>query len=412
MFSSLSFTLKARVRLPSDNNREQELHCSYIYDVEYRSYNEMFGDKVSGDIDRDFFAPFLRKDETGYYLQLLGKNGEYDYCIWNGAKYPRVVMSRPNRETRPNRPVPIHLKHKYFSNDIVVTPILRSDVQGIIRLGPLHDVTSIATPQHGFHTWKIDGDEDARTVVPDVIQEYSGTEIVIPVSGKVMDTWDVVLVETGHNETVLTDQTAKLIIRDHEVVIPTGLDAGNYTLYIDTTFCVNIVTLRIVRPALPPSNTSAFSSYCLGHTRHLESTSPTTARPLGITSVAVTQSASSSDEVILVKLQNHSPTRTIVLATVSWTVPRKNHRLDYVLEQSMHAFAAPGGQAVDVIDEESVFLDGRTLSDEYEYILERARKRRWTGNVFKKPTLLVKPYKHADTSPTSLATQSGTKFIK
>lgn len=254
-------------------------------------------------------------------------------------------------------------------------------MNGIIRLGQLNDITDITTPEN---SWIIDSDEDARTFVPSIVQEYADVEIRIPVSGNVTEKWDVILVETGHDETVLTDQTAKLDIHDHEIVISTGLNPGNYRLYMDTTFNVTVVKFRIVQPALPPTNTD-LPSYRLGHMRYLEAT---IFRPLNIASVIV-KNEPGSDETIVVQLQNYSPTHTLSFATISRAIPQKLHRLDTVLGMTD---TEPGGRIMDVLDEESTFLDGRMLSDEYQYILERSRSNNWTGHVLKKPMILLKPY--------------------
>ncbi|RUS19243.1 hypothetical protein BC937DRAFT_87784, partial [Endogone sp. FLAS-F59071] len=351
----LTFELKALVRIPSDNNREEKLYSSQSIKIK-PWINEVY-------------TPYLRKDEDGYYLQLLGANGE----------------------ARPNRLVPIHLKHRFQKDIIIVKPVLCSDRQGIIRLGPLEGVTSITTPENDSRTWKISGNEDASAQVPQVVHEHAGVKVRLPLNGKRTDKWDIVLVETGYWGTVLTDQSAKLSVYDHEIVIA-GLDPGNYTLYIDTTFRSDIIKLRIVRPAFPPATTpdsSSWSRFRLGLTRHLESTSPTTTRPLGIASVTMTNS--DDDQLINVRLQNHS-VRTTLFATVSRMVPANGYRLDTVLGRGNGQFYAVPDWRVIGTKEENIFLDGRVLSEEYQYIMERARQKRWTEPVFKKPTILVKPY--------------------
>ncbi|RUS19884.1 hypothetical protein BC937DRAFT_86775 [Endogone sp. FLAS-F59071] len=357
----LTFELKALVRIPSDNNREEKL--SAIRSIDIKPWiNEVY-------------TPYLRKDQKGYYLHLLGANGE----------------------ARSNLFVPIRLKHKFCRETILVEPVLCSDRQGVIRLGPLEDITSITTPENDSHEWDLSSDDDARAQVPQVVHEYAGVEVRLPLNGKHTDKWDIVLVETGYLGTVLTDQRAKLSVHNHEIVIA-GLDPGNYTLYIDTTFKSSIIKLRIIRPALPLATSpesSSWSRFLLGRTSQLESTSPTTTRPLGIVSVTVTHS--DNDQLITVQLQNYSTVRTTLFATVSQMVPNDEYRLDTVLGRGKEQFYAEPGWRVIETEEENIFLDGRVLSEEYQYIMERARQKRWTGTVFKKPMILVKPYKRVDT---------------
>ena len=72
---SLVFTLKARVRIPSDNNRVEELSVSRTIEIEPKN--------------EEVYMPYLRKDEEGYYLQLLGMNGK---CIVFGDAKMKIIF--------------------------------------------------------------------------------------------------------------------------------------------------------------------------------------------------------------------------------------------------------------------------------------------------------------------------------
>ena len=143
-------------------------------------------------------------------------------------------------EIRSDQPVNLSLKHRDFTEPVVVT--LKSDAHGRIKLGELPDIVTVTAtgPDGVAHTWTPVHDQITRLHAVDAAV---GEAIRIPYMGVSVkpQTSELSLLELRGN-TFVADRFSSLSIKDGYVVIQ-DLPAGDYRLLFKDTGVE--ITIRI-----------------------------------------------------------------------------------------------------------------------------------------------------------------------
>lgn len=292
---------------------------------------------------------FLRTNEDCYQIVVAGKTGE----------------------ARDNLPVSIELTPRDFNQTVYTS--LKTDEEGVVTLGALEDFTSVTasiSSPNARGTWTINTE---NIDVPNTIQGYEGgpaLTLALPPHIKAPSRDRFVLIETRQQQAI-QDCSSALSIEPGLLKL-SGLKAGDYQLFVKDL--QKIVTVKIAQG-------DAVSDWVLSQRRLLE---------LSKRQVVSIKDAKMDGDTILVSLNNVSPTtRVHVLATHFFPQERlsASFRLHFTEPRER-----PG--RIDF----SQFISGRDIGDEYRYILDRKRAKRFPGNMLSRPGILINPWAMEDTS--------------
>jgi hypothetical protein len=287
----------------------------------------------------------VARTAAGYLLFLLGKNGE----------------------AKPDRPIAVSLKHRDFCQPVDVT--LETDAAGRVDLGALEGIDWFRAtgPEGTAHRWYLERD---RHTYPAAVHGRAGEAIAVPYMGKATEASAAAfsLLET-RGETFVADWRKALAVEDG-FVLARGLPAGSYSLVMKESGTA--VSLEV-------ADGEAKEGRVLGECRILEPR----ARPLQIAAVE----AGASE--VRVRLKNAgAATRVHVVATRFLPA--------YAVYDPLAARPAEP-EVVHVQKDESFYVSGRDIGDEYRYILERRYAKKYPGNMLARPGLLLNPWALRDT---------------
>jgi hypothetical protein len=281
-------------------------------------------------------SPMLVRTQTGWALELRGKNGE-----------PLVGAV-----------VQLALQHRDYTAEIPA--VLQSDRTGRIDLGALPGITSLSC-QHGDcrGSFRLD---PPRLRAPQVLHGRVGGVLRLPLpmdQREVRREWFALLGQAH-------DEFAHLAIADGCLELR-DLAAGDYELR-----CFRTGERIAVRVTDGPEQ----GEWLVGRERVLAA-SPD--RPL------VVREQGFAGEEVRLQLGNHSPeTRVHVVAL-------RYHPAFDLVEALASRLALPLA-ASDTPPAESSFHSGRQLGDEYRYVLERRLQPKFAGNMLRRPSLLLHPW--------------------
>ncbi|HVY62735.1 MAG TPA: hypothetical protein VHF22_13840, partial [Planctomycetota bacterium] len=332
--AALEFTLKGKVQSLSKNQKED------VADRASFALNRI----DQGDKTEDLH---LARSAAGYAIRLLGKNGE----------------------AKPDRPISLTFKHRLFVQ--TVDALLQTDAEGRVDLGALEDIAWVraSDPEGTQHTWTLGHD---RHSYPREVHGRAGEAIAVPYMGGAREVTPASfsLLEL-RNGTFVADWSSSLALADGYVEAR-GLPAGSYSLAIKGP------TGREVR--LEVGAGELREGRLLGTTRILE---PRARPPVQIASVEA------GGAEVKVRLANATKaTRVHVVAT--------RFRPAYSMYDRLGG-PAPEPEAVRVGKDESFYVSGRDIGDEYRYILERRYAKKFPGNMLARPSLLLNPWALRDT---------------
>ncbi|KAM3583056.1 hypothetical protein VKS41_004811 [Umbelopsis sp. WA50703] len=341
----LSFTVEGKVKRCTGKEKYQDISATYSLSLDRE--------------DHDCTNAYIQSNENGYSLYLTGKNGE------------------PKRKTA----VSMELKHKFFTTNIPV--MLKTEDNGEIRLGPLSNITQLDLPMVN-QRMEIKLDEQVNNW-PESIFESQGTEIKLPFHSG--EQYYVSLGKCGVDQLLIEDWTDNVTIADGFLKI-SGLSPGQYHLQCIMSKYVLSVKLFIIEDSKQPSTEQFWTNFRLGKRWAVESPGNSVLRPLTISQV------SRQAERVKIQLQNWSnKTYAIVCGTTTLS-----HRMVYEnfmsRAEKRQLLKWPVGQCAI----NTLFVSGRKLSEEYQYILERARYEKWTGTTLQQPSLLLKRQEQSQTS--------------
>jgi hypothetical protein len=289
-------------------------------------------------------APLLGRGSEGYFLDVLGKNGE------------------PKAE----RPVVVHLTLRDYTDAVDVT--LKTDAKGRVRLGELRGVTALEVlGLPGPANWTL---QDRHTRLPERVTGKAGTTLRVPYPGTATaaERSELSLFEVA-DRSFVRDRFDALAVADGYVELR-NLEAGDYELHFqspDHTVAVSVTAGDVL------------GQWALGTARWLPDVDVVAPQ---IRSVEATGQA-----------------LTIQLGKVSADARLHVWATRYLPAYAPQRIEVPQGLLLNMVEvqaAESDFRSGRQLSDEYRYILERRYAAKHPGNMLSRPGLLLNPWALAE----------------
>jgi hypothetical protein len=303
---------------------------------------------------------FLSKIDGKYRVQLLGRTGE------------------PQKNTAVN----VNLRRDDFRTDVRTT--LKTDDAGSIDLGALEGIFRVTAdaPNGRNYRWVLPSD---KRRYPSTIHAKTGEVIAVPVvrGGEGREAFS--LLETANGSPV-KDYLDSISVKDGFATIR-DLPAGDYALFLKEAG----ETVRIRVTAGQESN-----GFFLSSSRNLERRN---GKALQIREVRT------DGDDLLVRLDNaNSHTRIHVIT--SRFVP------------AFSAFDTLGnGVTIEPLRGKparykNLYVSGRSIGDEYRYIIERRYAKKFPGNMLRRPGLLLNPWALRDTATGKDEAQEGQDWAR
>lgn len=311
-------------------------------------------------IDTDVKVEDLHLSKIGdeYFLDLLGKNGEL----------------------KVGRSIQLTLKHRDFREPVNVA--LQTNMQGRIKLGKLKEIAtlSVAGPEGTTRQWNLI--RQSHTYLNSMFAS-EGETIEIPVSmfDQKLTFQDVSLMEmrsgthyrNAFEHMKLSNGLLKL----------SGLSRGDYRLIIKN---VCMIHLKIAQG-------KKVLGFAVSGNRQLELKSQ---KPIQVSSI------DRNKESTVIQLTNADRfTRVHVVAT------RYVPRFDMFRQLELLDFE-PG--LTTLPKSKSLYVAGRKIGDEYQYILDRKYAEKFPGVMLQRPGMLLQPWAVRTTQTSRQAPKAGTEF--
>lgn len=281
-----------------------------------------------------------------------------------GEEYTVEVLGKSG-EPLPDRAVNVTFAHKDFARSLNVS--LKTDGKGRIALGELEGIGSISCSMRGgaLRRWTMEGD---RYSTPDFFNTVTSQAVEIPVGaadGPLSRSEFVLLEERG--SAFVRDVFEKASRVDGAIRIE-GLEPGDYLALNRNTG--DEVEIRVT------DSDNFQMGYALSESRHLQMRNP---RPMRVASLEA------KGDKVTIKLANaDKATRVHVLATRF--VPPFDP-----FEEIVGPYA-PGLVTIQRGTNESLYVSGRDIGEEYRYILERRAEKKFPGNMLARPGLILNPW--------------------
>jgi hypothetical protein len=303
------------------------------------------------------------------------------------GQYAVDVLGRTG-ESRSDRPVRLTLKHRDFTQPVQVT--LKSDPEGRVLLGPLPEIVTLTAqgPEDTAHTWNL---WQPGNTLSGQLHGGVGERLVLPypaLPGQAMPD------QPTREEFSLLELRGESFVADHfdslsldgGLLQIQGLDRGDYDLWLKRTD--QQIRIRI-------ADGRQDGDYVLGTHRQLEVRND---RPLQIASVEA------GEQTVTVRVQHASPhTRVHLLATHYWPAFAVFEHLARVRDAES-AWAAP--KKLDAL-----YVEGRQIGDEYQYIIDRRYATKFPGNMLQRPSLLLNPWPIRTTETGTQEAKAGEEFL-
>jgi hypothetical protein len=304
----------------------------------------------------------LRPDHDGYWLEVRGKNGEL----------------------RPSQAVRIDFWHRHFADSIAAD--LQSSDDGQIRLGNCANIARIrATLVNGVEEeWSL---RQAATNEIPVVHGPFGQPIrfAAPEGVTSVSREELSMFATSRNF-VVSDQFERIAL-DGRTVELRDLTPGDYVLRFKKTD--KLVRVSVTEGPLR-------GDVVMGKTRRLE---------LRGSAGAVIQKIDIDEGALRVQLQNASDSARMHVFASRYASP-----YDPFGEFSKVRDISPWKQSVAL--RKTAYVAGRTLSDEYQYILNRRYQKRFVGNMLERPSLLTSRYSIRETQNEVESLAAGEDFYE
>jgi hypothetical protein len=334
--ASLNVTLQAKVKSLSQN-RTLDLASSDMFTM-----NEIERTDKTEDLH-------LAKFGGDYVIELLGRTGEQ----------------------KADRAVQLSLKHRDFRQP--VQTVLKTDLQGRVRLGVLTDIVSVTAtgPEGVAHTWTLPLD---RHTYRQIVQAKAGEAINLPYLGAAAKpTREELALFEMQGDIIQSDRFNALSIKDSMLELQ-NLAAGDYDLWLKRNG--QRIRIRVVEGSVARFGDQSASAFVLGKLRYLELPM---LKPVQI--AAITADA----DQVAIRLRDVSPfTRVHVFATRYQAAFSAFGNLSRVRDAEL--------SGVYPAHADSVYLTGRNIGDEYRYVLDRRGQKKFAGNMLDRPGLLLNPW--------------------
>lgn len=188
----------------------------------------------------------------------------------------------------------------------------------------------------------------------------------------------------------LSDCSDKMVI-DSGFIRIQDLTPGRYRLQCVMTDTSLQVLLYIVGGGLETNKDQFWTNLTLGHSWIAETPGEMVRNPLTIKDVVA------DDQNISVNLQNFS-NKTYAIVSGSSTLSHRTPQENYFPKRTQKRHFL---RRIGECQNNSSFVSGRKLSEEYQYILERSRLHKWTSTTLQNPALLIKRQEKSETTVTS-----------
>ncbi len=309
----------------------------------------------------------LAPTESGYFLEVLGKTGE-----------PRGKQA-----------VRLAVKVAGFKDTVDVD--LQSDQDGRIGLGQLQNVESITAKLAGgsSKTWQLSTEDQTY---PETINSLSGEPITIAApAGLTRADESRISLFSRHRGAIVASFFDNVSVRDGLITIQ-GLQPGDYLLRLNDRADTNASVYKSIVLRVTAGKQSA--NALVGKHRQLEKRA---SNPLQITSLEV------KGEQITVQLANARPGSRV-------------HIMGTRYQPAFNAFSSfskikdiePWSYRPSV--RRSVYMQGRKIGDEYQYILDRKYATKYPGNMLQRPSLLLNPWASKTTDNRAQDVAKGDEF--
>ena len=309
----------------------------------------------------------LIPSNRGYFIEVLGKTGEL----------------RPKQSVR--------VEFRFTETNDKVYADLQSGANGLIELGDLPGVYQIqATLARGIKkTWNLMRQDQSfyssiHSLASDTI------ELAAP-AGVVESSRDHVSLLELRNNTYVADHFESVAIEDGLVSI-SGLNPGDYELNLTYDSELGSAKTKLVKIRVTEGPRAG--QVLVGKHRHLETRGGKT---IHVSSIDVTT------KQVEIQVDNADPfTRVHVIGTRYLPVLNAYGEFDKVRDLEPW-FRNPSLRR-------SVYMEGRKIGDEYEYILRRKYAKRFPGNMLKRPSLLLNPWSTRVTNNDSQVAAEGNDY--
>jgi transcription termination factor NusB len=312
---------------------------------------------IASDKIEDFHLAKFGKD---YVLELLGRTGE----------------------PKQDRPIQLSLKHRDFRQAFNAT--LKTDPAGRVKLGELVDITQITVtgPEGIQHTWNIPTDHHSYR---QVIHSVAGELISLPYveNANTITREEFALFEM-RGSIIQSDRFDALSINTGSIEIK-GLAAGDYDLWLKKYG--HHLRIRVVAGKEVNQNV-------LGAARHLELPA---IKPTQVASIDV------KPETITIKLKDFTKFSRVHLIATRYVPAFKPYAdLGRVRDAELRGMTPSKS--------DSVYLAGRAIGDEYQYVLDRRNQRKYPGNMLERPSFLLNPWAVRSTETSEQLAKSGDDY--
>ncbi|MCA9105366.1 MAG: hypothetical protein KDA83_08075, partial [Planctomycetales bacterium] len=305
-------------------------------------------------------AVHLSRGVDGWFCEVLGKTGE----------------------PRQDRPINFTFKHRDFNATHNV--VLKSNEAGRIELGALEgiDTLSVTNPEGVTQSWDLQAD---RATPYSVWHGIVGQSVTIPYTGSLGEPSRMELSLLERNASGYVADRFDALRIDNGMIEAVDLPAGDYELVIKHE--QRSVLIRLTDGVLD-------GSMAIGDTRKLE------VRPRTSVSIA---SAEVVDGKLRIKLSGSSDlTRVHVLATRYRPAFDAYGSFAAVSDGEAYWMTRPGFS--------NSYQSGRSIGEEYQYILDRKYATRYPGVMLERPSLLLNPWAVRTTETGSQQAAAGDDF--
>ncbi|MFN6050402.1 MAG: hypothetical protein ACK47R_06205, partial [Planctomycetia bacterium] len=306
--ASIQFTLSAKVKNLSQS-KSVDLQASETFNLNQIERTDRLEDM------------HLARFGNDYVLEVFGRTGEQ----------------------RAERPVQISLKHREFKTPVQVS--LKTDALGRIKLGLLDQISAVTVrgAEGTSHTWTLEGD---RHTYRQLIHSRHGEPVQLPHLGtglKVLSE-DYALLELRGN-VVVADRLSNVSIMDGMLVIQ-GLSPGDYDLVIKKTG--EKIRIRVILG-------ENADDFILGKTRWMRA---------GNLKTSHIRDLKVSDTEFTIHVKNPTAfTRVHLFANRYQPAFSSYGKLSEVRDPELDG-VIPGFN-------DTVYVVGRNIGDEYRYVLDR-----------------------------------------
>ncbi|MEZ6194619.1 MAG: hypothetical protein R3F20_02660 [Planctomycetota bacterium] len=344
--AALTVSLRARVKSLTTGRKldlTADVHKFRINDIE------------GTDLTR---APLLGRDAQGWFLDVLGKDGE-----------PVADL-----------PVTFTLVHRDYRDPVTVP--LKTAADGRIRLGALAGITAVGASglPDGYGAWSTDAPGRSRAVT---LNAVAGETVRLPFTGR-LARGEVSLIERRGSAN-FADRYDRLALKDGILELR-DLPAGDYQLDLDREG--SSISVRVVAG-------ETREGWIVDDTHMFELRGRD---ELGITALRI------DGGDLVVELANAG-----ALARVHVFDSRFAAAFDPAVDFAVSPAPDPGQESSEAV--ESLHASGRVIGEEHRYILDRRYAAKFPGNMLRRPGVLLNPWALETTnSAIGLGGGAGGKF--